>query len=444
MKIKDIKLLSVWRIFFIASAALILFQGVWLYSTYVLKLNEIQNLTNNILSEAVQIELDKRFFYFNSMGLFMENNPDTLSFEENNFENNGVMSQQYFFTQKIMLKQNCPFNLTTLDSIYGSLLKKNHIDTEYQLYYMDSVRIIKSIGNLYFQRSNNSSVVPIVDGTNVKATINISPPIIFKQMFWMLVASALMLILIVACLVYELKMIFTQRRLNLLREDFTNALTHDMKTPLGTIYMAVDQWGKGTLDLNPELRSKFCEISREQVLNLQALVDKILTIASMEKGKLLLERKIVDLPEMINDLINKFVVQCGKSIEFSVNIDLKNTIICVDHTFVKNALSNLIDNAIKYSGDTVKIDISCMSGEKQLLIKVKDNGFGISQRDQLLIFEKFERGAALKRKGVKGFGLGLNYVKHVTEAHGGTIAVSSLEGVGSEFIIVIPIAFTSI
>lgn len=111
MKIKDIKLLSVWRIFFIASAALILFQGVWLYSTYVLKLNEIQNLTNNILSEAVQIELDKRFFYFNSMGLFMENNPDTLSFEENNFENNGVMSQQYFFTQKIMLKQNCPFNL---------------------------------------------------------------------------------------------------------------------------------------------------------------------------------------------------------------------------------------------------------------------------------------------------------------------------------------------
>lgn len=110
--------------FFIASAALILFQGVWLYSTYVLKLNEIQNLTNNILSEAVQIELDKRFFYFNSMGLFMENNPDTLSFEENNFENNGVMSQQYFFTQKIMLKQNCPFNLTTLDSIYGSLLKK--------------------------------------------------------------------------------------------------------------------------------------------------------------------------------------------------------------------------------------------------------------------------------------------------------------------------------
>lgn len=245
--------------------------------------------------------------------------------------------------------------------------------------------------------------------------------------------------LIIICFVYELRVIFTQRRLTQLRDDFSHALVHDMKTPLGTIYMAVDQWGKGVLDKNPELRSKFSDTAMAQVLNLQALVDKILTIAYLEQKKLILDPKIMDLSNMIQGLVDKFSIQAKKPVSFKIDIDLESTHIIADPVYLTNAVSNLIDNAIKYSGDSVAIDICCHSSDNQLFIEVSDNGFGISERDREKIFEKFERGAAVGRKGAKGFGLGLNYVKRVMNAHGGTVSLSSLKGQGSKFVLYMPL-----
>lgn len=231
----------------------------------------------------------------------------------------------------------------------------------------------------------------------------------------------------------------TQRRLAQLREDFSHALIHDMKSPLNTIYAAVDQWKKGALDKNPEMRTQFGETAITQVLNLQALVDKILTIARLEKNNLTLDERLFNLPKMCQELVDKFSVQSKKKVQFNLHLNLEDEQILADPTYLLNAVSNLIDNAIKYSNDPVVIDISCRMDNNKLYIKVRDNGLGISKSDQLKIFEKFERGAAIGRKGAKGFGLGLNYVKRVAEAHGGTVAVSSIEGQGSEFVLFIPL-----
>jgi two-component system phosphate regulon sensor histidine kinase PhoR len=121
---------------------------------------------------------------------------------------------------------------------------------------------------------------------------------------------------------------------------------------------------------------------------------------------------------------------------------LKDEIVHADLLHLTNAISNLIDNAIKYSGDSVQIDIECKAIDRQVHIKINDNGFGISKSDQQKIFDRFERGAEIKRNSISGFGLGLNYVKQVIEAHGGVVALSSKEGKGSEFTITIPIIFT--
>ncbi len=111
----------------------------------------------------------------------------------------------------------------------------------------------------------------------------------------------------------------------------------------------------------------------------------------------------------------------------------------MDKTLIKNAIANLIENSIKYSGDLVVVEIDSYINHNQLFIKVKDNGYGISDDDKTKIFDKFERGAAVKRKGAKGFGLGLNYVKRVVEAHGGIVVLYSKEGAGSEFTMILPL-----
>ena len=439
------KLESVWSIFIIALVSLLLLQGLWLYNAYTLKTQELQKMINVTFAEAIEKELDNRFLAISEGNIEFELEDTvavgTFAFQRAYVDELGVMSQQFEFFQQLMLLQDQSFSLSTLDSIYSSLLIFKDISSPYQLIYRDTVTgTIQSAGVSDITNDFATQVIPIINGTEVLAVHYITLPDVLKQMVWISVVSISILLLILGCLLYELRVIFTQRKLTSLRDDFTNALTHDMKTPLGTIYMALDQWHKGSLDEKPELRTQFGQIAIEQVLSLQVLVDKILTIAYMEKGRLALDRKPIDLSAIMKELGNKFSVHKGnKSVSISYSLDLKDEEISADPVYLKNAISNLIDNAIKYSGDETIIEINAYTLHNRLYVKVKDNGLGISLKDQQTIFEKYERGAAVNRRGAKGFGLGLNYVKRVIEAHGGTVGVSSMENEGSEFVLVIPL-----
>lgn len=431
----------IWTTFIIAIIVLLLSQVFWLHNMYHIQKTDLEERLNIILVEAVQKELDKRFLYSDQQ---IAKNPEKkgnvfeFALDNNKIQSEGVLAQQNEALQRLMVFEDINFDLSVLDSIYNAMLEQQNIEMEYYLCYQDSMKVLDSVGDSSL-RGIKSKEVPIVNDTKVQAIFSITMPLVLSQMLWMLVVSVLMFLLIIICFVYELRVIFTQRRLTQLRDDFSHALVHDMKTPLGTIYMAVDQWGKGVLDKNPELRSKFSDTAMAQVLNLQALVDKILTIAYLEQKKLILDPKIMDLSNMIQGLVDKFSIQTKKPVSFKIDIDLESTHIIADPVYLTNAVSNLIDNAIKYSGDSVAIDICCHSSDNQLFIEVSDNGFGISERDREKIFEKFERGAAVGRKGAKGFGLGLNYVKRVMNAHGGTVSLSSLKGQGSKFVLYMPL-----
>ena len=152
-----------------------------------------------------------------------------------------------------------------------------------------------------------------------------------------------------------------------------------------------------------------------------------------------MSRTVFPLEPMIDDLIEKFSTKCTKPLHFTTNLQAKE--VCADEEYLKEAISNLIDNAIKYSKESVEIDISSLSNATHTLIKVHDNGIGISEKDRKHIFEKFERASAFKRSRlgkVAGFGLGLNYVYQVMDAHEGSVTVSSVEKEFSEFILYIP------
>ncbi|GHV21861.1 hypothetical protein FACS1894174_05810 [Bacteroidia bacterium] len=419
-----------------------------MHNTYYLKLEEVKNKLNVLLIESVNSELDYRFVNLQKEAILKEkiDTVNTLSFEfnEGSLENkSGIVSQQSTFIQNTLLLYNIPFNLQALDSIYSSILTKEGINVNFTLTYRNPEQVIETQGNPH-KKEYKTVEVKIVDDNYVYADVNITSPVVFKQMFGILIISLLMLLILLAILIYQIRYIFTQHRLNQLRENFTHALTHDMKTPLGTIYNVLNQLKGGTLDANPVMKEKFCDIANGQVLALRALVDKILTIAHIEQKKLTLNRKPIDLQGMIYTLIDKFLAKEGKNIEFDPRFDLNGAIVYADPLYFENAVSNLIDNAIKYSEESVKICIECTSNQKMIFVKVKDNGIGISAIDQQKIFERFERGVAVKNKKVSGFGLGLNYVRSVIEAHGGTVALTSKLGEGSEFVIGIPIIVISI
>lgn len=252
--------------------------------------------------------------------------------------------------------------------------------------------------------------------------------------------TAIALIILLIGIQKQTNIIKQQDEVARMREDFSYAMIHDMKTPLSAILMGTRILRSGKLDKMPEKKEKFFDILEEEAEHLMALTNKVLTISKLEHGQLLLEKSWVPVRPMIEELTQMFTAKTSKPVTFKLNIETED--IFADEEYLKEAVSNLIDNAIKYSKETVEIEITSCTYNKFIQIKVRDNGIGISLAAQNHIFDKFERANAKwsnMANGVTGFGLGLNYVMNVSRSHGGYVSVESKEGKYSEFTISLPL-----
>lgn len=426
----------------IAILFILLLQGLWLYNAYRFVSGQIENKINICLSESNQKEVFARLsIALQSMpkGAFISS--DTISGESTSFLPN------YVDLQESLVKLNRPLVISSLDSLFSKSLEQSHLKVKYILNKVNpqTGEVIQTTGKNteeLFKGALKSIIIP----TNKKNTegiqvLLISPyKVIFEQMTLMLVGSVLMALVIGYCIFFQIKIIVRQNKIAQLRQDFTYAMIHDMKTPLSTILMGINMLRSGKLDDKKEKKEKYFEICMDESNHLLTLTNRILTIAKLEQGELKLNKQIVDLKEMIGSLVNKFSINHHKKISFDLSFSDDLTFVVADYEYLKEAISNLIDNSIKYSHNEVKIDISCFKADDKIVIKVRDNGLGIAPKDQAKIFEKFERAAAVGRKGgAAGFGLGLSYVLRVIEAHGGTVSVSSVENDFCEFTISLPV-----
>ena len=162
--------------------------------------------------------------------------------------------------------------------------------------------------------------------------------------------------------------------------------------------------------------------------------------SKLEQHKLDMKKEEIELAPMVDRLVDKFTAKADKPIRFVK--DLQATEVYADEEYLEEVLDNLIDNAVKYSKESVEITLSSSCNDSHTILIVRDNGIGISEKDQKVVFNKFERGAAGRRKrkqGASGFGLGLHFVQQVVEAHGGSIFVNSSEGLYTEFVISLPL-----
>ena len=438
----------------IAILSLLAFQAMILFDAYRLRKESMEKdvkvLFRTSIEKEVSIRRDENETIKNASLIhanreFLKNdtvysNAQYVS-EERKLNDSEIIEAGIF--QLLLHDLGHPFNIQTLDSIVGSELRSLGQYNTYSLIYRDSLgTIIEQTDELTSKKMNKAfttDALLIVEGRRVQAYVVISPPAVYKSMLGLLISSFLIMAFLFYYLIYQTKTIFTQKKLDALKSDFIHSFIHNIKSPLGTIKTVLVKFIKSELDNRPEMKEKFGKTAMTQIDNLILQAEKILTIAKFEKGLSVVNRTKTDVHVLIAELKEKFSVSGAKQIliRTSVSID-GDWEVYLDRSLMREALSNLIDNAIKYSGNPVEITVDCHTIGTTLQFRVIDNGYGISEKDQLHIYEKFERGAAVKRKEALGFGLGLSYVRLVAEAHGGIIALFSQLGEGSEFSISIP------
>ena len=262
---------------------------------------------------------------------------------------------------------------------------------------------------------------------------------LFKRIELWSVSSVVVLIVIIF-FTYTLFIVFKQKRLSEIQKDFINNMTHEFKTPISTIAISSNVIKNSDLSANPERLKNYAGIISDEVARLKNQVERILQMATIDKEKIRLKLEEINLHKVIQETIQ--IIQATlESKNGKINLDLQasGSYVYADKLHITNVLYNLLDNAIKYNENEPQITISTESDQKSVYVRIKDNGIGISPDMQKKIFEKFYRIPTGNIHNVKGFGLGLNYVKEILKSHKGKIVVDSELNKGSVFSLCLPL-----
>ncbi len=262
---------------------------------------------------------------------------------------------------------------------------------------------------------------------------------ILNEMGIWIFSSSIILVIIIF-FAYTINIILKQKRLSEIKNDFINNITHEFKTPISTISLSAEVLLQKNIINEPERLTNYANIIKEENNRLKNQVDKVLQLATLDKDKLKLENENINLHELITHAIKSFdLIVKERNGEITCNLQAKKHTIFGDKIHITNTLHNLIDNAIKYSTENPKIIIRTNDHKDFIEISVQDNGMGISKEGRKYIFDKFYREPTGNVHDIKGFGLGLNYVKTIVEAYNGSVKLISKVNEGSTFVIKFPL-----
>ena len=263
---------------------------------------------------------------------------------------------------------------------------------------------------------------------------------ILRSTGFMAFSSVSLTIIIILGFSFAIHIMFKQKRLSQIKNDFVNNMTHELKTPISTISLASQMLKDDSIPIESKNLTYISNIIDDESKRLSYQVEKVLKTALFEQGQIKLKRRELNIHKIIENVIKNFNIQVkSRKGELVKSLEANNPILFIDEVHITNIIFNLLDNAVKYSSEEPKIKVSTQQAKNGICISVADQGIGIKKQDQKRIFDQFYRVSTGNVHDVKGFGLGLSYVKKIVEAHGGEINLKSEFKKGTTFEIFIPI-----
>ena len=266
--------------------------------------------------------------------------------------------------------------------------------------------------------------------------------LVLKSLIWQIIVSILFTIIILAAFTLTVRTMLRQKKMAEIKNDFINNMTHEFKTPIATISLAVDAMRNDKVIQDPNKMAYFNDIIKEENQRMNRQVETILKASQLEKQEVDLNLKPLHVHEVIKDVVDNFTLQLAdKNGMVELDLEAQTDLIDADEIHFSNLVNNLVDNAVKYAKENTPpvIKLSTQSNGKHFTMRIEDNGIGMNRDTVKRIFEKFYRAHTGNVHNVKGFGLGLSYVKTMVEAHDGDIRAESTLGKGSTFTIDLPL-----
>lgn len=343
------------------------------------------------------------------------------------------------------------FDPDQLDSLLNAELKKKSIDIPYDYAIINPrsgrlIEISKDYSNERLLQSHFKTNLFPNDVTNEPNLLVIDFPsqekYLMSKIWFPLSSSALLILIILICFGYAVFTIVRQKKISVMKTDFMNNMTHEFKTPISTIGLAIEALLDPTIPQKTSMKMKYLGIIADENKRLESQVADVLQMAQLDKNELKLNLVTVDLHAIIQQAVDKISIHMERKLgHLKLALNASQFKIKGDEAYLLGVLLNLLDNALKYSNDAPNIMIRTQVIRGQLICSIKDHGMGMSKEAQRNIFQKFYRVASGNVHNIKGFGLGLAYVKEIITLHHGSIEVESELKKGTNFIVKFPLDY---
>ncbi|MBS1743063.1 MAG: HAMP domain-containing histidine kinase [Bacteroidetes bacterium] len=419
---------------------LIFFQFLWLKSAKEIKEQQLEDNITKAVSEAAERLVQER-------SGFPYSKKSDLSFSEKmKLELFRPSVTQRFSKEDIQeilrssLKKNLMKEVTFEFAITESSLTSDPLASEnFFKYYIDSSHNVRRIIQLI--PPSGSNLENLTRDEFLVVIVPHSGTIVLKEITLFIMGAILFTIIITTAFFLTIRTLLRQKKLSEIKSDFINNMTHEFKTPLATISLAVDALKNEKVSGDKDKTNYFTSIIKEENKRMNKQVETILQAALLDKQEVQLNLKKLSAHTMIRSALNNIALPVeDKGGKTDVHLEAQKDIILADEVHFTNIINNLLDNAVKYSKEKPHIQLHTSNQGNFLRIKIEDNGIGMNKETLNRIFEKFYRAHTGNIHDVKGFGLGLSYVKTMVDAHHGTIRPESTLGKGSCFTIMIPLA----
>jgi two-component system phosphate regulon sensor histidine kinase PhoR len=349
-------------------------------------------------------------------------------------------SAQY---RKIIVQFNAIMDsipMKKLDSHYHAALKKEGIKLKYKLA-VKKFETNKADSASAKELKTNYALVGFNKPYGYQASFENPFNFILGKLSDQILISLFLIAITVVSFVSLYRNLLAQQKLTGIKNDFISNITHELKTPIATVGVAIEALRNFNAIKDPAKTKEYLDISASELQRLSLLVDKVLKLSMFENREVELRKEPFDLKHLVDEVAGTMRLQFEKvKAVVTISADMNSHIVNADKLHITSVVYNLLDNALKYSPNDPKIKVELLSQGHSIVLRVSDNGIGIASDYKDKIFEKFFRVPANDHHNIKGYGLGLSYVCHVVKKHDGEISVESEPGVGSIFTVKLPAA----